>query len=310
METRPAFFSVIIPSRDRPVRLAHCLTAVATLDYPRDRFEVIVVNDGGETPEKVVDVFRERFEVKLITQSHAGPATARNTGAARASGPFLAFTDDDSGPASDWLQALSVRFAQKPDSIIGGRIINGLPQNPYSTASQLLIDYLYAYFHAASSPLSFFTSNNLAVRTEQFRKVGGFDGSFPGAAGEDRELCDRCQHHGIGMIYAPEAIVYHMHELTLRSFWRQHFSYGRGASRFHSIRAARRQLTGVRLEPARFYLNLIRYPVMAAQRRRTLLSLLLVVSQAANAAGFFAEEFSQLKKAVIGRLGFRPRATS
>ena len=43
--TQP-YFSVIIPTHARPDRLAACLEALANLDYPRDRFEVIVVDDG------------------------------------------------------------------------------------------------------------------------------------------------------------------------------------------------------------------------------------------------------------------------
>lgn len=297
MRTQSAFFSVIIPTRDRSAQLAQCLAAFARIDYPRDRFEVIVVNDGSEMfPENVVEPFREQLDVKVITQFRAGPATARNAGAAKARGAFLAFTDDDCAPASDWLQTLSVRFAHTPDCIIGGRIINGLPQNLYSTSSQMLIDYLYAYFGAGCSRLSFFTSNNLALGTEQFHKIGGFDESFPGAAAEDRELCDRGRHNGIGMIYAPEAVVYHSHPLTLRSFWRQHFTYGRGASHFHNVRA-RREPDGIKIEPLKFYLALLAYPYVKTRKRRPLsISALLLLSQAANAAGFFSAKISQIHR--------------
>ena len=52
--------------------------------------------------------------------------------------------------------------------MIGGRTVNALPGNPYSTASQLLIDYLYSYYNADSGQARFFTSNNLAVAAERF----------------------------------------------------------------------------------------------------------------------------------------------
>ena len=41
------FFSVIVPTRDRPDRLVRCLRALAQLDYPGDAFEVVVVDDGS-----------------------------------------------------------------------------------------------------------------------------------------------------------------------------------------------------------------------------------------------------------------------
>lgn len=284
------FFSIIVPTHARPKQLAACFESLACLDYPRERFEVIVVNDGsGTSPETVVAFFRDRLDITLLTQPHAGPASARNTGAAKANGEFLAFTDDDCTPAPDWLQALAARFATVPDHVIGGRTLNALPDNPYSTASHLLIDYLYAYYNADPNQARFFTSNNLAVPTDRFHAIGVFNTTFPRAGGEDREFCDRWLHNDYRMIYAPEALVYHTHALTFRTFWRQHFNYGRGAFRFHQARARRGQ-GRIRLEPFSFYWNLLRHPFSHAQGRRALLlAVLLVVSQAANAAGFFWE---------------------
>lgn len=288
------FFSIIVPTHNRPGQLDACLRSLALLDYPRDRFEVIAVDDGSETPpEALVASFRDRLDITLLTQPHAGPASARNTGAAKANGEFLAFTDDDCTPAPDWLQALAARFATVPDHVIGGRTLNALPDNPYSTASHLLIDYLYAYYNADPNQARFFTSNNLAVPTDRFHAIGVFNTTFPRAGGEDREFCDRWLHNDYRMIYAPEALVYHTHALTFRAFWRQHFNYGRGAFRFHQARARRGQRR-IRLEPFSFYWNLLRYPFSQAQGGRALLlAALLVMSQAANAAGFLWEAVNQ-----------------
>jgi hypothetical protein len=68
----------------------------------------------------------------------------------RAKGQFLAFTDDDCRPAADWLQALAQRFATAPDHAVGGRTVNALTNNPYTTASQLIVDFVYAYYNADS----------------------------------------------------------------------------------------------------------------------------------------------------------------
>ncbi|MGH8007293.1 MAG: glycosyltransferase [Candidatus Binatia bacterium] len=283
-------FSIIIPTYARPQQLAACLHSLARLDYPRERFEVIVVDDGSESPpEAVVDSCRDQLDVALIRQPHAGPATARNTGVARAKGELLAFTDDDCAPAPDWLQTLAARFAHTPDRVIGGRTLNALSDNLYSTASQTLISYLYTYYNADPDHARFFASNNLALSAERFRAVGGFDSTVIRAAAEDREFCDRWLHHGYLMTYAPEAIVYHAHALTFRAFWRQHFSYGRGAFYFHQAHA-RRSRGHIRPEPLSFYLDLLRYRSSQMSGRRALsLAMLLGVSQVANAAGFFWE---------------------
>jgi glycosyltransferase involved in cell wall biosynthesis len=283
-------FSIIIPTRGRPAQLTVCLDALARLHYPRDRFEVIVVDDGSDQPpEPVVAAFRERLDVTLLRQPHAGPASARNRGAAQARGQFLALTDDDCAPAADWLEKLAARFAASPGSMIGGRTLNALTGNPYAAASQLLVDYIYSYYNADPNRARFFTSNNMALPIERFRQIGGFDQTLPAGAGEDRELCDRWLYHGYAMQYAPEVIVHHRHVMGLNGFCRQHFHYGRAACYFHEVRA-RRGGGPLRVEPPSFYVNLLRHPFRhGAPPRRLTLASLMALSQAANAAGFFWE---------------------
>ena len=299
-ESNRPFISIIIPTYERPERLAVCLKSLGRLDYPCERYEVIVVDDGSrKPPETVVARFHERFDVRLLTQIHAGPATARNTGAAQAKGEVLAFTDDDCEPAADWLQTLAKRFAATPNCAIGGRALNGLPDNPFSSASQLLIDYLYQYYNRVPHRARFLASNNLALPTDLFRAIEGFDTNFPYAAGEDREFCDRWLHHGYGLVYAPEVVVRHSHFLKFQTFCKQHFTYGRAALYFHKVRAERGQ-GHIKVEPLRFYLDLLRYPFMHLQAGRPkLLAILLLISQAVNTAGFCRDALSRPAKRSI-----------
>jgi GT2 family glycosyltransferase len=291
---RPLSFSVIIPTYARPARLAACLEALAGLDYPRAHYEVIVVDDGSPLPPRsVVRDCAERagpsFQLTLVERPHAGPATARNAGAAQARGDFLAFTDDDCQPAANWLTELSARLLDHPDHIVGGRTINALSGNLFATASQLLVDYLYEQHRTASADTGFFTSNNLALARDGFQSLGGFDETFPLAAGEDRELCDRWLRGGGRLAFSPGAIVHHMHALTLRGFWRQQRNYGRGAYHFHRLRARGRQGT-VRLESRSFYLDLLSYPIGRCPALRALpLMALMTLSQVAIATGFFSQ---------------------
>jgi GT2 family glycosyltransferase len=281
-------FSIIVPTFRRPDRLAACLRALAALEFARDAYEIVIVDDAaGQTPlDPVVGPFRRELEVALLTQSHRGPATARNAGAAHARGRLLAFTDDDCAPAPGWLRAFAAALRDAPATLVGGRTLNALPESLCSSASQLLIDYLYSYYNAEPAHARFFTSNNLAAPAEAFRAVGGFDTSFPLAAGEDRELCARWRGLGHPMRYVPDAVVAHAHALTLRSFWAQHVNYGKGAYRLRRIHA-RGAAKLPRLEPASFYANLLRHPFSRGHGARAYsLAALFALSQAANATGF------------------------
>lgn len=293
--TGPLTISIVVPTHRRRAELLRCLAALALQDYPRDAFQVIVVEDGDytETKNAVADfVASQGLAVDFLAVSpRKGPASARNTGAAAARGAYVAFTDDDCEPAPDWLRRLADHLAAHPSCAIGGLTVNHLPDVPYSTASQMLIDYLYEYFRVDVTGARFFTSNNLAVPAEDFRRIGGFDESFPLAAAEDREFCERWQRSGRRLVYAEDVVVRHAHRLGFRGFLRQHFNYGRGADFLHRSRA---RVDGAaarpKLEPLSFYLNLLRFPL----RRRSLLEALplvglMGVSQAAYGLGYARE---------------------
>ncbi len=93
---------------------------------------------------------------------------------------------------------------------------------------------------------------------------------------------------GYRLTYAPEAIVYHAHPLTLGRFWWQHFGYGRGAWRFHQIRAQRG--SGKFRPEWKFYRRLAAAPFgNTSARRMPTIAAMLLVSQVANCAGFLYE---------------------
>jgi len=289
-EERRVFFSVVVPTFQRPEGLARCLEALATQELPRDRFEVVVVDDGSPNPPReIVARFASALDVRLIEQANAGPAAARNAGAAAARGELLAFTDDDCRPDPHWLRALDEMVARHPGCAVGGRVENVFGDGLYSTASQLLIEFLYEYYNVGEGAGRFFITSNLAFPTSAFRALGGFDTSFPLAAAEDRDVCDRWREAGHTMVYADDAVVHHAHALRLGSFCRQHFNYGRGAYYLHRARA-RRGEAPLRVEPLRFYARLVTYPLgKSAAPRSFALAALAALSQGVYISGYVRE---------------------
>lgn len=286
-------FSIVVPTYNRPDRLVLCLQALAHLNYPRERFEVIVVDDGS--PEPIVRhslSFRDRLDLRLVRQDRAGPAAARNTGARIAKFEHLAFTDDDCTPDPGWLGAFARALADTPDAMAGGRTINVLGNNIYAVASQSIVDFLYSYYGAERGNAPFFTSNNLVAPRRQFLDLGGFDETFQLAAAEDRELGMRWRQEVGRLRFVHDAIVGHAHPLTLRRFLRQHANYGRGARHLSRVTRAVR-LAGHRIEPPRFYLGLALHPFGRGLSTRALAeSGLIVLSQFAMTWGY-AEEWQR-----------------
>ena len=151
------------------------------------------------------------------------------------------------------------------------------------------------FYNQRPDQARFFTSCNMAVPSDIFRTLGGFDGQLRTA--EDRELCDRWLAKGFKLYYVPQAKVSHFHTLGFSSFCHQHFNYGRGAYYFHKIRYIRK--SGTLLNEFCFYLSLFKHirPMFQSGILHAIkLTAILMLWQAANAAGFFYELWLSLRK--------------
>ena len=286
MAARHPLFSVVIPTYARPRELAACLGGLTAMDFPREQFEVIIADDGSPSSlEALVKDFQDRLAVSLLTQANAGPAAARNRGAARASGRYLAFLDDDCIPDRDWLNELANCFRRMPEHLVAGRSVNALPANPYSTATQLIVSYVHEHSVERHGGLRLFNTTNMAMPRRLFHQLAGFNTAL--RTSEDYDFCSRWQNAGYQVTYAPAAIVHHAHDLRFTTFCRQHFQYGRGLLRYHLTADKSRHPRRAHLS---FYASLVRFPLTQGGGARPWLHAALVaLSQAAILAGAVLE---------------------
>jgi glycosyltransferase involved in cell wall biosynthesis len=272
--------SVVVPTRDRPDRLARCLAALGQQTAPR--YEVVVVDDASTDGAAVAAVVGAAPHARLVRGEGRGPAAARNRGAAAARGPVLCFTDDDCRPGLGWVAALAARVVAAGDApiAVAGPTRNGRPGDPFAAASQTVTNHLaLASLDTTSGRMAFAPTSNLGC-TAALHASLRFDESFPLAAGEDRDWCDRLTASGGVLVYEPAAWVGHHQQLGWRGFWRQQARYGRGAYQHH-----RRAAPGDRLQAPRFYAGLLR----AGFAEGVAAGALVVVAQVATAAGLTAE---------------------
>ncbi len=280
--------SIVIPSYNRPDRLKACLEALTR--QTMSELEIVVVDDGSDTPlQAVCDGFAN---VRCIRQDNAGPAAARNRGAKDARGTFLVFTDDDCRPRPEWIDELKAAHAGVDKRLVGGRVENGLPDNPYATASQDICDFLYEWFGASAGHMPFFTSNNIGCARARFLALGGFDESFPLAAAEDREFGIRWREQGGELVYTEAAVIDHFHSMTMANYWNQHQNYGRGAKHLHDILEARGSDLP-RREKMAFYLSLMSRPIAKQGLAGVQGSALAFLSQVAMVKGYTKQSRGQ-----------------
>lgn len=271
--------SVVVPTRDRPDRLARCLAALAAQTVPG--LEIVVVDDASRDADAVAEAVAAVPRARLLRGAGRGPAAARNAGARAARAGIVCFTDDDCEPVPGWAAALAARLGSADGpAAAAGPTRNGKPGDAVAAAAQAIASHLAeATTDPATLRMRFAPTSNLGCRAEVLRAVP-FDESYPLAAGEDRDWCARLLGTGASLVFEPAATVHHHQELTPRTFWRQQVRYGRGAYRFRSGHAAR-----TRLEPPRFYTGLVRRGLREGWRAGALVCL----AQLATAVGMGLE---------------------
>lgn len=213
--------SVIVPAYNAADTLDNCLRALEAQTRPRERYEVLVVDDGST--DRTPQVAR-KHDVRLIRQPHAGPAAARNRGAADARGEILLFTDADCAPAPTWIAQLVAPF---DDPEVAGVKGTYRTHQPGLVARFVQLEYAHKYARMArQETIDFVDTYSAAYRRDVFLARGGFDTAYPVPSVEDQELSFRLARKGHRMVFVPEAIVYHRHDRTPGEYWRRKFRIG------------------------------------------------------------------------------------
>jgi glycosyltransferase involved in cell wall biosynthesis len=216
MEPSHPVLSLIISTRNRSSALARTLESLRKLKTFLSWELVIVDNGSSDDTQLIIKRFVAMFSgtVQLVDEPRRGLANAHNTGFRRARSPICVFIDDDCYPSGNYLDAMSVCFAEDPAiGFIGGRILpwsdedcevavqkstNRVPFAPYSFIPTGVI-------HGA----------NFACRRAAIEAAGGFDSRFgPGALffnAEEVELLARISNAGWTGAYDPRPLVYHHH---------------------------------------------------------------------------------------------------
>lgn len=223
--------SVVVPVFNRSQELQRVLVALARQSLPRERFEVLVCDDGStEDLGTLIDGFRgtSGLSVRQLRQTNQGAGAARNLGLAEASGEIVAFTDSDCEPDANWLVALTEPFADRDVGIVGG-LVDSLAADHLSgrCVNFLMSSSLGA--GGARDPrsairMSYYPrAGNMAVRRQLALSAGGFPTT---SHGEGLEFSGKIIHQGYRAEFATAARVLHNEKRSLRQVLREAFRKG------------------------------------------------------------------------------------
>jgi len=208
--------SVIVPFFGTDTGLLdRCVSALLAQEYPRDRLELLIV-DNNTRPALGNRYWSSMGFLSVIHEPQPGSYSARNSGISNARGEVFAFTDSDCVPARDWVRSGIMHLRSTPNcGFVAGRIVLTVrnADRPglfelYDLCINFRQEEYVRQFH-------FGTTANLIVHSGVFEKVGRFDPTY--LSGGDREWGQRVWKTGYQQVFAPDAVVYHPARSSLRA---------------------------------------------------------------------------------------------
>jgi GT2 family glycosyltransferase/glycosyltransferase involved in cell wall biosynthesis len=214
--------SVVVPTRNGRARLPTLLRALHEQTISRDAFEVIVVDDAST--DGTGDWLEQQEDVRVIRPGRPlGQGGATNHGVACARAPLVALTDDDTIPASNWLEQGLEMFGEREVSFVGGHIELDLGPDPAPAA---LLDFAWGYLdQEAYIRDGFAATGNLWLRRAAFEALGGFYDAFT-AQCHDVEFGRRATAAGHKLRYAPDVVVKHPPRADMRTLAKKQYRIG------------------------------------------------------------------------------------
>jgi GT2 family glycosyltransferase len=246
------FVSVVVPVLDGERTIGECLASLVKTDYPPDRREIIVVDNGSS--DRTSEIVRGA-PVRYLFEPRRGTARARNRGIQASRGEILVFTDGDCLATKNWLRALVAGFADDGVGAVAGEI---LPFPPQTGAERYAarIRHLSPQRYLRRPTFPFAVTANLAFRREVISKVGLLDPETP-RGGESADYCTRfLRETGQRIELAPAAAVFHRHRATAGELFRQQWGYGQGHAYLYA--KYRAELPWTWRESAHVYRDLVR----------------------------------------------------
>lgn len=218
------FVSVIIPVYNGEKTIGECIESLLKLDYPKERYEIIVVdNNSKDRTAQVVKSYRIHYvEEKEIQGAYA----ARNRGIKQAKGQIFAFIDSDCVASRDWLTKGTEGFENAHVGCVGGAI-KGYKPVTYVEKYLCKKNIISQEEKPKDLPFPYAKTANAFYRKDVFNKIGLFEEKWTSAG--DADLSWRMQlKTDYKITFSHNSIVFHRHRSTLKQMFGQCVKWGIG----------------------------------------------------------------------------------
>ena len=224
--------SIVVPAYNEENNIVATLTSLTQLEYPKNKLEIIVINDGStDNTRKAVNDFISKGRlnyIRLINKKNDGKGSALNKGLALSKGDFFICLDADSIVTKDALQKILPHFTRDNIAAVLPLLKVSKPKNLWQRMQWLeyIVNMFYKSLmsrlncvHVAPGPFSVY-------RKDVLQKIGGFDEHN---LTEDLEISLRLQSKNYRIVQLLEAEVFTIAPKTFKELYKQRKRWYKGS---------------------------------------------------------------------------------
>ncbi len=230
--------TVMVPAHNESIVLRKTMEALLKFDYPKDRYEIIVVNDNSSDDSaqvlKVIQQKNPSARIIIINTDHVvggkGKSNALNIALSMASGSVIAIYDGDNTPEKQALKILVENLMS--DDRLGAVIGKFRTRNKYASLLTRFVNIetlayqcmnqagRYFFFKLCTIP-----GTNYVIRRELIDRMGGWDVN---ALAEDTEISFRLYRMGYYIKFIPQAVTWEQEPQKLKQWFKQRTRWVKG----------------------------------------------------------------------------------
>lgn len=232
------FISIMVPAHNEATVIKKCVKSLLNLDYPNDKYEVIIINDNStdnslEILSKLQIENKDRNLIIINTDNiigGKGKSNALNIGFKKSKGEFLVIYDADNTPEKESLVYLiqTILKDKKLGAVIGKFRCRNKENNlltKFINIETLTFQWMAQAGRWQLLKVCTIPGTNFVIRRNLIKKMGGWDSK---ALTEDTEISFRLYRMGYKIKFMPLAVTWEQEPQTLKVWFRQRERWAKG----------------------------------------------------------------------------------